>query len=109
MNRPLSLALSALVAWTALLAGGCRPHPEADRFKRVMTLLKSENQDDRAAGAERAGRFTRRSYVKQIVPILIEFLDPAQEVNPWASLFAAGSLETLTAQDFGSERRSGRW
>lgn len=92
------------------LAAGCKKPLDTGMFNRSMKLLASKDQDDRAAGAERAGKVTTAKYRRKLVPVLIDRLDPAKEKNPWASILAAGSLGALTDQDFGSQRRSHqRW
>ncbi|MHC4917415.1 MAG: hypothetical protein ACYTGB_18210 [Planctomycetota bacterium] len=109
MSRALNLGLAGLLLFAAA-TGGCKPSPDASKCERIRNLLISEDQDDRAAGAELAPTVTERRYQAKLIPLLIDRLDPKKEVNPWASIFAAGALETMTGQDFGSERRSyDRW
>ncbi len=106
-SKPL-LALVGLFLLAAV--PGCKPNPDAARFKRVKEKLSSDKENDRAIGAEMAGGVTHPKYVAKLVPILIERLDPAKEKNPWTSLYAASSLATITGQDFASDRRSHkRW
>lgn len=109
MSRAVNLGLAGLLLLAAA-TGGCKPSPDASKCERIKNLLISEDQDDRAAGAELAPTVTERRYQAKLIPLLIDRLDPKKEVNPWASIFAAGSLETMTGKDFGSERRSyDRW
>ncbi len=109
MSRASNFVLAGSLALVAASAG-CRPSADASKCKRIVNLLVSKDQDDRAAGAELAPTVTEHKYQSRLIPLLIDRLDPKKEANPWASIFAAGSLETMTGQDFGSERRSyERW
>ncbi len=87
------------------LAAGCKAPPDTNVFRSSMKLMASEDQDDRAAGAERAGKVSTTKYRQKLVPVLIERLDPAKEDNPWAGIFAAGALGAITDQDFGEKQR----
>ncbi len=87
-----------------LAATGCKDPADARIFKRVVNLLNSENDDERATGAELARRVKGHANRTKLIPMLIKKLEK-EERNPWARIFASGSLTAITGRDFGSGNR----
>jgi tetratricopeptide (TPR) repeat protein len=87
-----------------LVSAGCKDPADTRVFNRVVGLLKSENDDERATGAELARRVKGHANRTKLIPMLIEKLEKGER-NPWARIFASGSLTAITGRDFGSGNR----
>src|SRR5512135_3145293 len=106
-HRPPARGLLLAAAVLAAAAAGCRPKDalEESIFKRAMQEVKSENAFDRRNGVELLRRCP--THAREAIPVLI---DKLKDEDVWVATFAAGSLTTLTDQDFGPDQRSyERW